>query len=210
MLLDLIARGEGTHLEFKSTIDSAVKIAKTLAAFANTSGGILLVGIRDDRKVQGITSEQLEMEKIEAAADFLCDPPVPVSYESKQLEGKQILVIRIQESVDKPHTLKDPHGNRVVYVRAKDKSVPVGKRMTDLLHSVQQAIDPVFMHSANVKTLLSYLQKNGSINGKRFAKLINVSERRAAKMLMELARQNVLLLHDHQQQAVSYSLKQAS
>lgn len=209
MPLDLIAQGEGTHLEFKSTIESAVKIAKTLAAFANTAGGILLVGVRDDRKIQGIISEQQEIEKVEAAADFLCSPSITVSYESKCIEGKQILVICVPESQDKPHTAQDVKGNHVVYVRAKDKSVPVGKRMTDILNSAQKLIDPVLMQSGNVKTLLAYLQKNGSINGKRFAKLINVSERRAAKMLMELARQNILLLHDRQQ-AASYSLKQAS
>ncbi len=209
MLLDLIERGEGAHLEFKSTIESAIKIAKTLAAFANTTGGILLVGVRDDRKIQGIISEQQEIGKIEMAADFLCNPPITISYESKYVEGKQILVICIPESPDKPHTTQDIQGNCLVYVRAKDRSVPVGKRMTDVLNSVQKALDPVFMQSGNVKTLLAYLQRNGSINGKRFAKLINVSERRAAKLLMELVRQNILLLHDHQQ-AISYSLKQAS
>src|SRR5690349_20694999 len=106
MPLDLIARGEGTHLEFKSTIESAIKIAKTLAAFANTMGGVLLVGVRDDRKIKGIVSERQEMEKIEMAADFLCNPPIAISYESKYVEGKQILVIRIPESSDKPHIVQ--------------------------------------------------------------------------------------------------------
>src|SRR4051812_2175921 len=111
LLLDLIARGEGTQLEFKSTIESAIKIAKTLAAFANTTGGVLLVGVRDDRRIQGIISEQREIEKIETAADFLCTTPIIVSYESKWIEGKQILVINIPESPDKPHITQDIQGN---------------------------------------------------------------------------------------------------
>ncbi len=51
--LELIQMGEGLTVEFKRTIDSPFKIAKTLASFANTSGGILLVGIADNRSTVG-------------------------------------------------------------------------------------------------------------------------------------------------------------
>jgi predicted HTH transcriptional regulator len=48
--IDLLLReGEGLRIEFKSTFDN--KVIETLAAFANTSGGSVLIGITDDRKV---------------------------------------------------------------------------------------------------------------------------------------------------------------
>ena len=206
MLHDLIAKGEGTHLEFKRTVDSAAKIAKTLAAFANTSGGLLLVGVQDNGHVQGIASEQQEMEKIEEAADRLCDPPLSLAYEVRLSEGKNVLLIRVAESEDKPHVVRDAHGNRVTYVRVRDKSVPAGHRMADILRTVQRDADPALVESGKVKGLLAYLRANGSINTKRFARLINVSERRALKMLTELARHNVLLLHE-QHNHVSYYLR---
>jgi predicted HTH transcriptional regulator len=60
--LELIQMGEGLTVEFKRTIDSPYKIAKTLASFANTSGGVLLIGIADNSTTIGITSELRELQ----------------------------------------------------------------------------------------------------------------------------------------------------
>jgi predicted HTH transcriptional regulator len=47
-IFKLIAEGEGDTLDFKKTISSASKIAKTIAAFANHKGGRLLIGVNDN------------------------------------------------------------------------------------------------------------------------------------------------------------------
>lgn len=44
-LLDLVAEGEGLRIEFKRLIHSAPKIARSITAFANTSGGVILIGL---------------------------------------------------------------------------------------------------------------------------------------------------------------------
>jgi predicted HTH transcriptional regulator len=45
---NLIAEGEGQELDFKYHVSSASKIARTLVAFANTDGGRLLIGVKDN------------------------------------------------------------------------------------------------------------------------------------------------------------------
>jgi hypothetical protein len=70
-LRDLIASGEGSHLEFKSTLrwnmlakrnDEAITHAcvKTIAAFLNTDGGQLLIGVADDSSIVGIEQDRFE------------------------------------------------------------------------------------------------------------------------------------------------------
>jgi predicted HTH transcriptional regulator len=49
----LILQGEGTTLDFKKTITSNEKIAKSLVAFANNRGGQLLIGVADDGSIKG-------------------------------------------------------------------------------------------------------------------------------------------------------------
>ena len=71
---DLIKQGESKTLEFKSTLrwnlkenrkdDKAIThaVLKTIAAFLNTEGGDLLIGVADDRSVEGIDRDGFENE----------------------------------------------------------------------------------------------------------------------------------------------------
>ena len=71
----LVAEGEHCHQDFKFEISDARKIARSLSAFANTEGGRLLVGVKDNGKIAGIRSEE-EIYMIEAAANMYCQPKV--------------------------------------------------------------------------------------------------------------------------------------
>ena len=75
-----IARGEGVSQDFKFRIDDQKKIARTLAAFANTEGGSLLIGVKDNGKIAGVNPEE-EYYMIEGASDLYTKPPV--AFESK-------------------------------------------------------------------------------------------------------------------------------
>lgn len=199
MLKELIAGGESVSLEFKRTIESPVKIAKTLVAFANTNGGTLLVGVEDNGAICGVSSEVEEMAKIEEASDFFCEPPLALSYQSVYEGGSLVLLIAVEESKKKPHRVKDNQGNATIYVRANNKSVQAGKTMTEILeYGEREPSSTEEVPDKNVKTLLSFLEKNESITAKRFAQLINISERRAGKLLNDLVRQGRLLIHENQ------------
>ena len=71
----MIAEGEHQQQDFKFEISDARKIAKTLSAFANTDGGRLLIGVKDNGKIAGVRSEE-EKYMIEAAAQLYCIPEV--------------------------------------------------------------------------------------------------------------------------------------
>jgi hypothetical protein len=53
-VLAALAKGEGTRREFKRTLPRDDKVARTLCAFANTRGGLLLVGVTDRKRVHGV------------------------------------------------------------------------------------------------------------------------------------------------------------
>jgi len=200
-LVDLIAQGEGTQLEFKSTLSTPYRIARTLTAFSNTSGGTLLIGVADDGKIVGIDSEYREMQKIERATDFLIEPPIAISYEVRRQDSKTVLLLTISESDEKPHTALNERGDRIIYVRQRDKSVPTTRLMLDF-----HAVDKQLMQTPMVKNLLQFLRKNDSITADRMAKLVNISAYRATKLLRELTTQGILLMVDKPRPA-RYSLK---
>ncbi len=188
---NLIEPGEGTKLEFKRTLSSATRIARTLAAFANTSGGTLLIGVADDKKIVGITSEQAEVQTLERATDELIEPAITVSYETRKQDGKTVLLVRVAESNEKPHKSLNEQGDWLIYVRQRDKSVPTTKFMAD-----NEALDKKLLQTPMVKNLLVYLQKHDTISVERLAKLVNISEYRAKKLLRDLTAQSLLLFVD--------------
>ncbi len=199
----LIEQGEGVRLEFKRTLSSAWRIARTLAAFANTSGGTLLIGVADDGRILGVSSELREMRRIEEAADQLIDPPLAVSYQTLSPDGRKLLILTIAESDEKPHYVIDEAGKRTIYVRAKDKSVPTNK----LIISTDAPV-AALVQSPAVRLLIQYLRRNDDITADKLAKLTNISAYRADKQLKILTEQGLLLLLNKQRPA-RYALKLA-
>lgn len=118
----LVSEGEHCHQDFKFEISDARKIAKSLSAFANTEGGRLLVGVKDNGKIAGIRSEE-EIYMIEAAATMYCQPPVTYTTHTHFVEGKTILEVCIEEVTTKPIYALDEEKNVKAYVRIMDENI---------------------------------------------------------------------------------------
>lgn len=72
-LTSLISQGEHSQQDFKYKVQDAVKLARSVSAFANTEGGRLLIGVRDDGNISGVRSEE-EIYMMHAAAYKYCRP----------------------------------------------------------------------------------------------------------------------------------------
>ncbi|MHA4741120.1 AlbA family DNA-binding domain-containing protein [Dyadobacter sp. MSC1_007] len=189
-IIQLIKEGEGLATEFKRTVDSAFKIAKTIVSFANTSGGTLLVGVADNGTVMGVHSELKELEKLEKATTQLIEPKVVVQVKTIKLDGKLVLSVGVEESEDKPHFAHNEKGERIIYIRVKDKSMPIPRL---LLYNGADSETEKLLASRHVKTLITYLKETDMVTARAFSKIINISEKRAERMLQDLAARQILL-----------------
>jgi predicted HTH transcriptional regulator len=118
----LIRNGESQTLDFKKTITKSEKIARTLVAFANAQGGQILVGIDDHKHIIGIDPEEEKYVLNEASVKF-CSPPIPLQFLEIEEEDKTILVVKIDESSQKPHFAIDLQGKMHLYIRVADKNL---------------------------------------------------------------------------------------
>lgn len=201
--LELLQLGEGLTIEFKRTVDSPYKIAKTLTSFANTSGGILLIGVADNRETTGISSELRELQKLERASSLLVEPELLIRCKIVTFGQKKVLRVEVEESEQKPHFAINEKGQRVIYVRTKDKSVPTNRLM--LPGEGDPATDKL-LSSRPVKKIIQFLKQNDSITEKELSQLVNVSDKRASKMLVDLEQKGILLARGSGKYA-QYSLK---
>ncbi len=196
-LYKIIEDGENSHVEFKRKFSDAPKIAKEMIAFANTKGGIILFGVDDNRDITGVVSEKEEMELIDTAAKFYCEPAIIYSTEIIDIKQKDVIVIHIPESQTKPHYLiNDGLDVNRVYIRDKDMSVIASKESINILkHSNPDSSPLVISFGKNEKILLEYLSTHNRITVKEYKKLANISERRASRTLVNLVRAQIIRHH---------------
>lgn len=125
-LQDLINQGEHVNQDFKFRIDDQRKIARTLCAFANTSGGSLLIGVKDNRKIAGCNPEE-EFHMLEGAASVFCQPELKITSKIWQEDFRLVLEVSVAKSENGPHKAKDDDGKWKPYIRIKDKTTAVNK-----------------------------------------------------------------------------------
>lgn len=200
----LIEGGESTTVEFKRKLNEPHKIAKELCAFANTKGGVLIVGVDDDGTICGVSSEKTESEIILQACDFDLSPPISPQIHNINLMGYELVVAVIVESSNKPINLISLNENnqkiKRAYIRVGEKSVMASSEMARALKYLNKGIKDndegvrlVIGH--NEKALFEYLEKHERATVPDFAKLVNISNRRAERLLIRMLRAGVLQIH---------------
>lgn len=193
-IYDLLQKGEGETLDYKQTITSASKIAKTMAAFANHQGGTLLVGVKDNRKISGIKSAD-EMYMLDLAARFFCKPIVELEIKHHELEGKEILECVVKQGHEKPYYAKDDDGKWWAYVRVKDNTLLASKIVMDVLRRETTGKATLINYTSKEKAILEYLSENERITLNHYKHMINISTRRATKIIVNLISAGVLRSH---------------
>lgn len=193
-VLQLIAKGESETLDFKKTISSASKIAKTLSAFSNHKGGRLLVGVNDNGHISGVRSED-EKYMLDLAAQFYCKPEVKLELIEWEFGDKTVIEAIIPEGTEKPYYAKDEDGKWWVHIRVKDQSLLASKVVVDVLKRQTDQQNTLIQYTKHEESLLQYLTKHDRITLKELCKMLNISRWRAQKMLINLVSAGVIRNH---------------
>ena len=105
-IASLILEGEHQQQDFKFGITDSRKIARSLVAFANTDGGRLLIGVKDNGVVAGVRSDE-EYYMIDSAATLYSKPEVRFQSKVWNENGKTVLEIWVPPSPQRPHFVKE-------------------------------------------------------------------------------------------------------
>jgi predicted HTH transcriptional regulator len=196
-LKNLIKTGEGLFLEFKRTIPSPEKIARELCAFANTKGGTLLIGIDDDGSIVGMESFYEEQFLLNDAVYYLCKPELDLTVEIVEYKQREIAIVLVNEAKEKP-ILVDLGNEWAGFVRVNDKSIRASKEMLKVLKNQTSDEGVSFVFGPNEQKLFRYLNQYERITVNEFSNLVNISTRRASRILVNLVSAGVLHLFTHE------------
>lgn len=184
-LKKLILSGEGQHLDFKFEISDAKKIARTFSAFSNTSGGKILVGVKDNGKISGIQSDE-EAYMVESAARIYCKPEVPYHIKRWLVEGKWVLEVEIPQSKSRPHYAKDERGKWIAYVRVEDQNMQADKVLVAVWKNAGRNKSVFFSYKKEEKALIDYLEEHDEVSFSKFLKVARVNQQHAENILVKL------------------------
>ena len=116
--MTLLSRHEGKTLEFKRDLSSPDGALKAIVAFANTSGGVVVVGVEDGtKKVKGVRDVLAEEERLANLIADSISPKLVPSMEVMPWRKTQVLAVEIYPSPNRPHYLNRLGPAEGVFVR---------------------------------------------------------------------------------------------
>lgn len=210
LLKELVKKGEGEHSEFKLKSNHPEKIVREIVAFANTGGGKLFIGIDDDCTIKGLKDADEDEYTILKAMDKYIFPKV--SYRKERVSvspERDVLVLNVHRSIDKPHYVINENGDRRAYIRVKDKSIQASREMKEIMRRGRGERDVRFNYGEKEQKLMELLDKKDSVTVDLFATFAGIPRKIASNTLVVMVLARVLEVHpremlDHFTMSMAY------
>lgn len=156
-LQSLIKEGEHQQQDFKYRVSDALKLAKSVSAFANTNGGRLLIGVRDDGHMSGVRSEE-EIYMMHQAAYRYCRPEASIKFDTYHIEGRTIVVATIPPSDKRPICIVDEDGKLRAYIRIADENIVASPVHLAIWRESQNPQGTMMTYTETVRQLLASME----------------------------------------------------
>lgn len=125
---------ESTTVECKESLNTAKPKSwlKTISAFANTDGGVLIIGVSDKGELIGVKDIQNEAAKAAEIINAHIEPVPRYNLIPHQEDGKNYLIIQIAKGTSTPYYYSS-NGTRIAFIRLGDESITAPQH---ILHSL--------------------------------------------------------------------------
>lgn len=191
-LQQLIAQGEHQQQDFKYKVMDAEKLARSVSAFANTDGGRLLIGVRDDGHISGIRSEE-EIYMMHQAAYRYCKPEASIKFDtyhaassdtgSRVRSLRTIVVATVPPSTRRPVCALDEEGRLRAYIRINDENIMASPVHLALWRETQKPQGIMLTYNDDIRQLLDVMQGRHTLN-----QIVRLSRFPRPKVITLLAR----------------------
>ena len=181
----LISEGEHQCQDFKMRVDDARKIARTLVAFANTDGGRLLIGVKDNGTICGVRAEE-ELHVIEQAAEMYCKPTIAFSSQIWWVNYLPVLEIVVEPSHTRPHRAENDEGKWIAYMRQADKNIKANGITLKVWQHEEERNTTQFEYDEQKEQLFDAFQKNEKLGFSRISRITGLNKWHTEDMLAQL------------------------
>lgn len=162
-LTSLIREGEHQQQDFKYRVSDACKLAKSVSAFANTDGGRLLIGVRDDGHLSGVRSEE-EIYMMHQAAYKYCRPEASIKFDTYHVDGRTIVIATVPPSERRPVCAIGEDGKNKAYIRIADENIVASPVLLAVWRDAQKPQGTMMTYTDTVRKLLDAMIGSQTLN----------------------------------------------
>ena len=156
-LKTLISEGEHQQQDFKYRVSDALKLAKSVSAFANTDGGRLLIGVCDDGNMSGVRDEE-EIYMMHQAAYRYCHPEASIKFDTYHVDGRTIVVATVPPSDRRPICVLSDEDKPRAYIRIADENIVASPVHLAIWRELQNQHGTMLTYTDAVRKILDVLQ----------------------------------------------------
>lgn len=189
-LTSLISQGEHSQQDFKYKVQDAVKLARSVSAFANTEGGRLLIGVRDDGNISGVRSEE-EIYMMHAAAYKYCRPESGISFGTYHADGRTVVIATIPPATRKPVCAIGDDGKKVAFVRIADENIVASPVLLEIWRQEQMAQN-VMHYTSTEQAFIAVMKANPQSTLNRLVRLSKQGRHHVIGTLARLVRYGIV------------------
>ncbi len=201
-LQTLILEGEHQQQDFKYRVSDAQKLAKSVSAFANTNGGRLLIGVRDDGNMSGVRSEE-EIYMMHQAAYRYCRPEASIQFDTYHVDRRTIVVATVPPSDRRPICALNEEGHQRAYIRIADENIVASPVHLAIWRESQKLQGTMLTYTDSVQTILDILQDQ-HLPLNHIVRLSRLPRPKVVTLLARLIRFNVVQWEYTNQQFLFY------
>ena len=189
-LQTLIREGEHQQQDFKYRVSDALKLAKSVSAFANTDGGRLLIGVRDDGNMSGVRDEE-EIYMMHQAAYRYCRPEASIKFDTYHVEGRTIVIATVPPSDRRPICVVSDEAKPKAYIRIADENIVASPVHLAIWREMQNPQGTMLTYTDTVRKILDVLQDQ-ELPLNIIVKRSRISRPKAISLLARLIRFHVV------------------
>ncbi|MEA3221745.1 MAG: putative DNA binding domain-containing protein [Thermodesulfobacteriota bacterium] len=191
---EIIAKGEDKTVEFKLRLPNPYRLAKKIASFANTDGGLIIAGVDDGANIVGVESVRRSLAGFRSANRII--EPVPrIDVSSLKIDNVMIAVCRVFKGDNKPYKVVSDRGRSYTYVRVGSRIMPVSNRDSSKLED-EDILKKKLRIGPLQKAFLDETERTKGITIKQLALKHNISVRRTIRLVTPLVKAGLLRQQD--------------
>lgn len=191
-ILELIAQGEHEQQDFKYAISDARKIARSISAFANRSGGRLLVGVKDNGNIAGVRNEE-DIYVIEQAAEMYCRPPQPVDFTAYSTgETGVVIIASVGAAGERPVCAQETDKKWKAYYRVGDENICAHPLMVRAWRQRAGMVPMSYAAGGADHRIVEAIDRHGRLSVDEAIKAATVSRRTAEVSIVRLAAMGII------------------